>query len=294
MIHDPGYFASANQWVRPCMPKPKPDARCKNCGEALHGRFCSSCGQKVYTAKDDSVRGMATEALHFITHFEGKFLTTVRTIFCKPGQLSVDHANGMRQRYYKPISLFLMLVVLYLLFPLFQGLNMRMTTYEHIQAGSYFTAMIDAKAEARGLTVEEVGERFDHRSGTTSKALLLLLIPLTAPILRVLLIGKKRRWYHDLVLATEVNAFYLLAFYLIAPLVVWAVILIVRKEMNEEILGMALLALFTVYGAVLMHRVQREARWRSALKGLALAVTHTLMLTYLYKPLLFLVTMALI
>jgi len=248
----------------------------------------------VYTAKDDSVRGMATEALHFITHSEGKFLTTVRTIFCKPGQLSVDHANGMRQRYYKPISLFLMLVVLYLLFPLFQGLNMRMTTYEHMQAGSYFTAMIEAKAEARGMTVEEVGERFDHRSGTTSKALLLLLIPLTAPILRVLLISKKRKWYHDLVLATEVNAFYLLAFYLIAPLVVWGVILIARKEVNEEILGMTLLTLFSVYGAVLMHRVQLEPRWRSALKGVALAVAHTLMLTYIYKPLLFVVTMALI
>jgi len=91
-----------------------------------------------------------------------------------------------------------------------------------------------------------------------------------------------------------VNAFYLLAFYLIAPLVVWGVILIARKEVNEEILGMTLLTLFSVYGAVLMHRVQLEPRWRSALKGVALAVVHTLMLTYIYKPLLFVVTMALI
>ena len=273
---------------------PRSQDRCKNCREPLHGRFCSACGQKAYTEKDDSVRGMVTEALHFVTHFEGKFLTTLKTIFRRPGQLSVDHANGIRQRYYKPISLFLMLVVLYLLFPLFQGLNMRMTTYENTAAGGYFTSMIEAKAEARGITVEEVGERFDHRSGTTSKAMLLLLIPLTAPILRVLLIRTKRRWYHDLVLATEVNAFYLLAFYLVAPLLVGGMIVIVKKEVNEEILGMILLTMFSVYGAVLLHRVRPEAWWRSGLKGLALAAVHTLMLTFLYKPLLFLVTMAFI
>ena len=192
------------------------------------------------------------------------------------------------------IFAFLMLVVLYLLFPLFQGLNMRMTTYEQTHAGSYFTAAIEAKAQARGISVQEVGDRFDHRSGTTSKVLLLLLIPLTAPILRALFFGKKRRWYHDLVLATEVNAFYLLAFYLIAPLAVSAVIVLVRGEVDEEVMGMTLLGLFAAYGAVLMHRVQLEARWRSALKGLALAVAHTLMLTYIYKPVLFAVTMAMI
>jgi len=267
---------------------------CKNCGALLHGRFCSACGQKVYTEKDDTVRGMVTEALHFVTHFEGKFLTTLKTIFRKPGQLSIDHANGIRQRYYKPISLFLMLVVLYLLFPLFQGLNMRMTTYEQTHAGSYYTALIEAKAETRGISVEEVAERFDHRSSTTSKVLLLLLIPLTAPILHLLLIGKPRKWYHDLVLATEVNAFYLLAFYLIAPLIMGALILTMRLEVGDDALGLSLLAIFAIYGAVLMRRVRPEARWSSAMKGTLLAVLHTIMLTFIYKPILFLVTMALL
>jgi len=59
-------------------------------------------------------------------------------------------------------------------------------------------------------------------------------------------------------------------------------------------LGMILLTMFSVYGAVLLHRVRPEAWWRSGLKGLALAAVHTVMLTFLYKPLLFLVTMAFI
>lgn len=273
--------------------KAEASTRCKNCSAVLHGRFCSACGQKVYTDKDDSVYGMAKEALHFITHFEGKFLTTLKTIFGNPGQLSLDHANGIRQRYYKPISLYLMLVVLYLVFPMFQGLNMHMTTYERTFLGGTFTSLIEGKASIRGVSVDEIGERFDEKSRTTSKVLLLMLVPLTAPILRVLL-GRGRKWYHDLVLATEVNAFYLLVFYLIAPLVVGLVITITGVQFQDEAMAIAFVGFFAVYGAVLLHRIQRGTWWRSALKGTALAVMHTAMLMFVYKPLLFLATMALL
>src|SRR5687768_6645997 len=102
---------------------------CKNCGNHFSGKFCNNCGEKVITGHDKSVLHLVDEGFHFLTHFEGKFFTTLRTMFSKPGLLSLDYCNGIRKRYYKPVSFFLLLVILYLLFPMFQGLNMTLSSH---------------------------------------------------------------------------------------------------------------------------------------------------------------------
>ena len=61
----------------------------------------------------------------------GTFFNTLKKIFTKPGQLSVDYCNGKRKTYFKPLSLFLLLVVVYLLFPVFEGLNMKLYYHTH-------------------------------------------------------------------------------------------------------------------------------------------------------------------
>src|SRR4029078_451394 len=99
---------------------------CKNCGNHFNGNYCNNCGEKVYTEHDRTAFHFLEEGFHFLTHFEGTFFTTIKTIFAKPGQVSVDYANGIRKKYFKLLSLFLLLVVLYLLFPVFEGLNMKL------------------------------------------------------------------------------------------------------------------------------------------------------------------------
>ena len=108
-----------------------PSHICKNCNHAFTGKYCNHCGEKVYSEKDRSVLHFFEEGLHFITHFEGTFFNTLKKIFTRPGQLSVDYCNGKRKTYFKPLSLFLLLVVLYLLFPFFEGLNMKLYYHVH-------------------------------------------------------------------------------------------------------------------------------------------------------------------
>src|SRR5688500_3391743 len=103
---------------------------CKNCNHSFTGKYCNVCGEKVYSGHDKEIKHVFEEAFHFLTHFEGKFLTTIKTIFTNPGMLSLDYCNGIRKKYFKPISLFLMIVILYLLFPLFEGLNMRLQYHQ--------------------------------------------------------------------------------------------------------------------------------------------------------------------
>src|SRR4051812_13168732 len=77
---------------------------CKNCSNQFTGNYCNNCGEKVYTAHDKSILHFLEEGMHFITHFDGSFFSTLKAIFTTPGKLSTDYTNGIRKRYFKPLS----------------------------------------------------------------------------------------------------------------------------------------------------------------------------------------------
>ncbi len=269
--------------------------RCKNCHSLLTGRFCSNCGQKRYTNKDKSVKHLVHEAFHFITHFEGKFFQTLKAIFRYPGKLSVEYCHGIRQKYYKPVSFYLMIVILYLLFPLFSGLNMEMKYYKNLEiSGTYISRQIDNKKKAENITEERLAELFHQKSKSTSKILLLLLIPLTSLILYILYFYKKPQLFDNIILSTEINIFYLLTFYILFPIIIYGIIYISELQPKEKTIGFLLTGAFVVYSIILLRNVFKEKWWLSLLKGMLLALLHTLMLYVVYKTLVFEVTFALI
>mgnify|MGYP003546581747 FL=1 len=102
---------------------------CKNCGNHFTGKFCNQCGEKIYNEKDKLIKHLFNDAIHFTSHFDGTFLTSLKTAITKPGKISLDYCSGIRKKYFKPVPFFLLLVVFYLLFPRFQGLNMKAGTY---------------------------------------------------------------------------------------------------------------------------------------------------------------------
>lgn len=268
---------------------------CKNCNAELSGKYCAHCGQKVYTDKDKSVKKLFSEAVHFITHFEGKFFTTLKTIFLHPGKLSKDYSEGTRQKYYKPVSFYLLLVVLYLIFPLFSGLNMEMRYYKKINfTGTYITRQIEKKAQKAKITEAQLAEKFHHKSQSTSKILLLLLIPLTVPLLWLLYFYKKRHIFDNFILATEINIFYLLAFYLLFPPLYLAVIKMTNAYLTENMISTLLSVIFVLYASVLFRKVFMEKWWTAIAKGFLFVFLHTAMLTVIYKTIVFEVTFALL
>src|SRR6476661_8388751 len=148
---------------------------CKNCGNRFTGNFCNECGEKVYTVKDKMVTHFFEDGFHFITHFEGKFFTTIKTLFSKPGQVSLDYTNGIRKKYFKLLSLFLLLVILYLLFPVFQGLNMKLYYHErHNLYGAFAKDQVREIMLHKHITEKEVSDLFQKNSEKISKTLLVL------------------------------------------------------------------------------------------------------------------------
>jgi hypothetical protein len=194
---------------------------CKNCGNQFTGKYCNNCGEKVYTSHDKSIGHILEELFHFVTHFEGSFITTIKTVFKKPGKFSFDYCDGLRKKYFKPVSFFLLIVVLYLLFPKFQGLNMKLDTYATDKYGYTWVSVPLIKAKMKNKQVDYVttAKLYDAKSPSVSKVGLFLLIPMAASVL-LLLFYKTGKFYFDhFILALELSALFIALHFLIIPLI---------------------------------------------------------------------------
>jgi hypothetical protein len=267
---------------------------CKNCNTAFEGRYCSNCGQKDYTEKDKSVKHLIEEVFHFITHFEGAFFTTLKTIFTKPGKLTVDYCNGVRKKYFKPISFYLLIVVIYLVFPMFKGLNTEMVNYKTSFGSKIIVPQIEQKMQERQISEEKLSEAFEVKSHTVAKFMLLVLIPFSALVLSVLFF-RKRVLFDFFILATEINIFFLLGMFLVLPLILIPLIFAGLTFLAEDnTVGPMVATLFTAYCLILFHKVFQSKWWVSLFRGLAFAALHILLILPMYKLLVFKVTFLLL
>ncbi len=222
---------------------------CKNCGNNFTGNYCNNCGEKVYHESDKTLKHIFEEAFHFLTHFEGKFFNSFRAILTRPGKLSRDYCNGIRKKYFKPISFFLMLVILYLLFPVFEGLNMKM--YYHSQHGfygDYATSEIARVMKERNWSEEYLSGVYQAKGEKTSKFLLFLVLPVMA-IFSWLFGMKKRKFYFDhFIFSTEIISLFILWGFLLLP-----VIILLARAVNvnlftsEEQTGISIISVFFIY-----------------------------------------------
>ncbi len=194
---------------------------CKNCGNQFTGKFCNKCGEKVYTQHDKSVVHFFEEGIHFITHFEGTFLTTLKTVFTKPGKFSLEYCNGLRKKYFKPVSLFLLLVVLYLLFPRFAGLNMKLDTYATNQYSFTWMSipLIKEKLNAKDIKYKELAKLYDSKSASVSKIGLFFILPLAAAVLLLLFFNTKKYDFDHFIVSLELCSIFIALHFLIIPFI---------------------------------------------------------------------------
>ena len=82
------------------------EKNCLNCGTEVIGHYCHHCGQQNIEPKE-SVWHLVSHFFQDITHFDGKFFTSLKDLFFKPGFLSKEYMIGRRVRYLNPIRMYL-------------------------------------------------------------------------------------------------------------------------------------------------------------------------------------------
>lgn len=270
---------------------------CNNCGTPLSGKFCTYCGEKVYTEKDRSVLHLLSEGFHFITHFEGTFFNTLRAIFTTPGKFSVDYCNGIRKKYFKPIAFFLMLVILYLLFPIFKGLNMSL--YEHARHsfyGHYAMSKAVKVMQIEHFTDTQLSEAFQHASEKTSKFLLFIIIPVMALFSWLLSFTKRKYFYDNFVFSIEAVSFFILWGFLILPLLLKILHRIFASfpDISDLQSLIPFISIYTLYLIIASKRFFQFKWWYSVLYSLVFLLILILFIQYIYKFILFSITIRLV
>ncbi|MBC7904972.1 MAG: DUF3667 domain-containing protein [Gemmatimonadaceae bacterium] len=85
--------------------KERSEKICLNCNAELNGRYCHLCGQEN-TEPKESFWSLITHYAYDITHFDGKFFSTVKYLVTKPGFLSSEFMAGRRASYLHPIRMY--------------------------------------------------------------------------------------------------------------------------------------------------------------------------------------------
>src|SRR5437868_15419462 len=79
---------------------------CLNCGTVIIGRYCHKCGQENIEPRE-GVWHLVSHFFSDITHFDGKFFTSLKDLVSRPGFLSKEYMRGKRARYLNPIRMYL-------------------------------------------------------------------------------------------------------------------------------------------------------------------------------------------
>lgn len=85
--------------------KERKEKNCLNCGAEVQGKYCSVCGQENIEPKE-SAWHLITHFFNDVTHFDGKFFSTVKYLLLKPGFLTSEYTRGRRMSYLHPIRMY--------------------------------------------------------------------------------------------------------------------------------------------------------------------------------------------
>lgn len=310
--------------------KRRSDPYCANCGAALTGEFCSSCGQKRFVASDRRLGSLLRQFMEAATDLDGRLWGTLRALLVQPGRLSLDYIEGRRARWMSPIGLFLLVNLVYFVSAVQSDLATPFEwevpgriVLETVEPGartaedaarlraepgplhSLVTAPFvdrriaerDAAARAvsggaRGYDYRDYRDAYNAKVPEISKVLTIVHVPLLGVALMLMFRRTKRYFAEHFVVALHLVAFFM------------AVIVIV--DYSRNLLQMAIppadwqyvainwfiRIVLTAYILLALRRVYAAGWAGSAAATLGLLASYGLINVYFYRPVLFLTVFA--
>ena len=81
-------------------------ARGANCGRALHGPYCSACGQKVVDFHRP-LRELLSQAVEETLSVDARLVRTLRPLLFRPGMVTPEYLSGHRIGHIPPLEAYL-------------------------------------------------------------------------------------------------------------------------------------------------------------------------------------------
>ena len=94
--------------------EPPPLTHCEDCGEKLHGQYCSKCGQVAVDYRR-SFRHVIADVAESFLNWDSKFIQTIGLLVRRPGWLTNQFVAGKRTRFLHPLRLYLLVSIAFFL-----------------------------------------------------------------------------------------------------------------------------------------------------------------------------------
>ncbi|MEZ0326436.1 MAG: DUF3667 domain-containing protein [Fimbriimonas sp.] len=189
------------------------DAICPNCDAHHSGAYCPTCGQKRPAVSDLSASRFIADVFEAVTNTESKLLRTLRALLLAPGRLTLDYFQGKRQRYLKPVQLFVACNVWFFLMQSVTGFNTFTTPLGVQLNGLPYSPLVKATVfriySASGLSEQVFASKFNAISADLAKTLIFVMLPLFALILLPLLWKRGFSYGQHLIFAAHLYSFLL-------------------------------------------------------------------------------------
>jgi hypothetical protein len=296
------------------------DRRCKNCHSPLLGEYCHQCGQKNITDQDRRFSHLLSLFVSELTSLDGKFWRTLRALF-KPGFLAHEYLQGRRSPYLTPVSVFLLVNVLYFIHPALTDFDLpfadQVTGRLAVQLDSYQSLSSEQKmriadsggqlhsawtslwveqrlksrqAESPDYRLQDMADQFNRKSADVSKLLIVLHVPFLALVL-MLLFWKKRLYYAEHFVAALVLFSSVLLF---VQIVFPSLGLLPIDDVFSRPLRIALMIIITGVTAVGLRTIYRTTWWYCLPAAFAFLVMLLVINVSVYRALQFALIFALI
>jgi hypothetical protein len=260
---------------------------CLNCGTALTGAYCSTCGQKagrpVLTMRD-----ILRETSHELFDWDGKIPSTLWTLFTKPGRLTIDVLEGRRARWLTPLRVYLICsIVFFAAKPVLEAVtgrspraNIRLET--DLQPGRPLTpeqrATMTDGLPARILGAERIeraftrGTDFSREAESSFPVAMFVLLPVFAFLTWIVWRTRRREYAAHVITALHIHAMGFgssVAYWTVATVAPWPVV--------GAIGTLLLVTYWAWYGLTTFHRVYGDSRIMTAVKALAVMVPYAVL-----------------
>lgn len=256
---------------------------CVSCGAAMHSDYCPECGERRLNQKLRSLNYIVSDIVEDITSVDGKLWKTLRSILLKPGQLELDYHIGRRVNYLKPITLFFVLNVLFVMFSPITDFYVNLYDQITLQPYSELTkAWLSDYLKDNNLSYKEFEDNYNQLVIVLARSLIILQVPIYALACALILFNKKYSSGDYFNFSLNMHSWLLMwviialaPAYLIGEVIVW-----IDPSLNQRMVYFILLPIgLSVYLMLAMRNMFKlswgHCIWRLVLLLLAYRICHT-------------------
>jgi len=189
---------------------------CPTCSKLITTRFCPTCGESPVSPREHTLRGLAERLFQAFTSIDTKTARSFWTLVRHPGELTVSWMKGVRKVYVAPITLFLLINVLFFAVQSLTGETVFSSPLEshlnHQDWSAFARSLVERKLDANGISLDVYAVAFDSAVVVHAKSLIILMTVPFALLLPLVFVRARKPFMTHVVFALHLYAFLLLLF----------------------------------------------------------------------------------